>query len=167
MRNSWNRGLRLLAVPLVVVALLSGCAGPAAGLDASTGRDLQSRVLVVANAAADGDTAGALAALDALEAQLAAAEAAGTVSATRAADIRAAIALVRADLSPAVETPAPTPEPSSVAPAEPVSPAEDDGAADDSDDDGNGNDPGNNGNGNGNNGNNGKDKDKDKDKKDK
>lgn len=160
MRNSWNRGLRLLAVPLVVVALLGGCAGPAADLDASTGRDLQSRVLVVANAAADGDTAGALAALDALEAQLAAAEAAGTVSATRAADIRAAIALVRADLSPAVETPAPTPEPSSVAPAEPVSPAEDDGAGDDSDDDGNGNDPGNNGNGNGNNGNNGKDKDK-------
>lgn len=155
MRNSWNRGLRLLAVPLVVVALLGGCAGPAADLDASTGRDLQSRVLVVANAAADGDTAGALAALDALEAQLAAAEAAGTVSATRAADIRAAIALVRADLSPAVETPAPTPEPSSVAPAEPVSPA-----GDDSDDDGNGNDPGNNGNGNGNNGNNGKDKDK-------
>lgn len=162
MRNSWNRGLRLLAAPLVVVALLGGCAGPAADLDASTGRDLQSRVLVVANAAADGDTAGALAALDALEAQLAAAEAAGTVSATRAADIRAAIALVRADLSPAVETPAPTPEPSSVAPAEPVSPAEDDGAGDDSDGDGNGNDPGNNGNGNGNgnNGNNGKDKDK-------
>lgn len=161
MRNSWNRGLRLLAAPVVVVALLSGCAGPAADLDASTGRDLQSRVLVVANAAADGDTAGALAALDALEAQLAAAEAAGTVSATRAADIRAAIALVRADLSPAVETPAPTPEPSSLEPAEPVSPAEDDGAGDDSDD-GNGDDPGNNGNGNdnGNNGNNGNGKDK-------
>lgn len=159
MRNPWNRGLRLLAAPVVVVALLSGCAGPAADLDASTGRDLQSRVLVVANAAADGDTAGALAALDALEAQLAAAEAAGTVSATRAADIRAAIALVRADLSPAVETPAPTPEPSSVAPVEPVSPVEDDGGGDDSDD-GNGDDPGNNGNGNGNNGNNGKNKDK-------
>ncbi|MBD8104356.1 hypothetical protein [Plantibacter sp. CFBP 8775] len=154
MRNSWNRGLRLLAAPVVVVALLSGCAGPAADLDASTGRDLQSRVLVVANAAADGDTAGALAALDALEAQLAAAEAAGTVSATRAADIRAAIARVRADLSPAVETPAPTPEPSSVAPVEPVSPVEDDGGGDDSGNNGNN---GNNGN-KGNNGNNGKDK---------
>ena len=153
MRNSWNRGLRLFAAPLVVVALLSGCAGPAADLDANTGRDLQSRVLVVANAAADGDTAGALAALDALEAQLAAAEAAGTVSATRAADIRAAIALVRADLSPAVETPTPTPEPSSVEPTEPAAPVEDDGGGDDS---------GNNGNkgNNGNNGNNGKNKDK-------
>lgn len=160
MRNPWNRGLRLLAAPVVVVALLSGCAGPAADLDASTGRDLQSRVLVVANAAADGDTAGALAALDALEAQLAAAEAAGTVSATRAADIRAAIALVRADLSPTVETPAPTPEPSSIEPTEPVAPVEDDGGGDDSDDDGNGNDPGNNGNDNGNNGNNGSGKDK-------
>ena len=150
MRNSWNRGLRLLAAPVIVVALLSGCTGPAADLDASTGRDLQSRVLVVANAAADGDTAGALTALDALEAQLAAAEAAGTVSATRAADIRAAIALVRADLSPAVETPTPTPEPSSVAPAEPAAPVEDDGGGDDS---------GNNGK-NGNNGNNGNNKDK-------
>jgi hypothetical protein len=160
MRNSWNRGLRLLAAPVVVVALLSGCAGPAADLDASTGRDLQSRVLVVANAAADGDTAGALAALDALEAQLAAAEAAGTVSATRAADIRAAIARVRVDLAPTVETPTPTPEPSSAEPAEPVTPVDDDGGGDDSDDDGNGKGPGNNGNGNkGNNGNgNGKDK---------
>jgi hypothetical protein len=159
MRNSWNRGLRLLAAPVVVVALLSGCAGPAADLDASTGRDLQSRVLVVANAAADGDTAGALAALDALEAQLAAAEAAGTVSATRAADIRAAIARVRVDLAPTVETPTPTPEPSSAEPAEPVTPVDDDGGGDDSDDDGNGKGPGNNGNGNkGNNGNgNGKD----------
>jgi hypothetical protein len=155
MRNSWNRGLRLLAAPVVLVALLSGCAGPATDLDASTGRDLQSRVLVVANAAADGDTAGALAALDALEAQLAAAEVAGTVSATRAADIRAAIARVRVDLAPTVETPTPTPEPSSVAPAEPVTPVDDDGGGDDSDDDGNGKSPGNNGNGN-----NGKDKDK-------
>jgi hypothetical protein len=155
MRNSWNRGLRLLAAPVVLVALLSGCAGPATDLDASTGRDLQSRVLVVAYAAADGDTAGALAALDALEAQLAAAEVAGTVSATRAADIRAAIARVRVDLAPTVETPTPTPEPSSAEPAEPVTPVDDDGGGDDSDDDGNGKSPGNNGNGN-----NGKDKDK-------
>jgi hypothetical protein len=155
MRNSWNRGLRLLAAPVVLVALLSGCAGPATDLDAGTGRDLQSRVLVVANAAADGDTAGALAALDALEAQLAAAEVAGTVSATRAADIRAAIARVRVDLAPTVETPTPTPEPSSAEPAEPVTPVDDDGGGDDSDDDGNGKGPGNNGNGN-----NGKDKDK-------
>jgi len=157
-----NRAQALFAAPLLVIALLSGCASSDAGLEADTGRELQQGVVMVADAAAAGDTVGAIAALDALEARLAEAEAAGSVSASRLTDIRAAIATVRADLSAVVETPAPTPTPtpSSVEPAEPAAPV-DDGADEPGDDGGPGNgngndgggkngDKGNNGNGNGN-----------------
>jgi len=159
-----NRAQALFAAPLLVIALLSGCASSDAGLEADTGRELQQGVVLVADAAAAGDTVGAIAALDALEARLAEAEAAGSVSASRLTDIRAAIATVRADLSAVVETPAPTPTPtptpSSVEPVEPAAPV-DDGADEPGDDGGPGNgngndgggkngDKGNNGNGNGN-----------------
>lgn len=163
MTRSKNRARVLFAAPLLVVALLSGCATPNTGLDADTGRELQQGVVAVADAAAAGDTAGAVAALDALEARVAEAEADGSVSASRLTDIRAAIATVRADLSPVVETPAPTPTPtptpSSVEPVEPAAPV-DDGADEPGDDggpgngNGNGNDGGKNGD-KGNNGNNG------------
>jgi hypothetical protein len=151
-----NRARVLLGAPLLVVALLGGCASPDAGLEADTGRELQQGVVLVADAAAAGDTAGAIAALDALEARLAEAEADGSVSASRLTDIRAAIATVRVDLSPVVETPAPTltPTPSSVEPVEPAAPV-DDGADEPGDDGG----PGN-GNGNGNDGGGGKNGDK-------
>jgi hypothetical protein len=151
-----TRARALFAAPLLVVALLGGCASPDAGLEADTGRELQQGVVLVADAAAAGDTAGAIAALDALEARLAEAEADGSVSASRLTDIRSAIATVRADLSPVVETPAPTPTPtpSSVEPVEPAAPV-DDGADEPGDDGG----PGN-GNGNGNDGGGGKNGDK-------
>lgn len=166
MTRPGNRTRALFAAPLLVVALLGGCASPDAGLDADTGRELQQGVVLVADAAAAGDTTGAIAALDALEARLAEAEADGSVSASRLSEIRSAIATVRADLSPVVETPAatptPTPTPSSVEPVEPAAPV-DDGADEPGDDGGPGNgndgdkgdngkngDKGNNGNGNGN-----------------
>lgn len=151
MNRRTRTGLGRFAAPLIVIGLLSGCAGPSSGLDGATGQELQSRVVGVANAAAAGDTAGAIEALDALEARLAEAESSGSVSTDRASAIRAAIATVRADLTPAVETPAPTVEPS--APPEPATPVEDED--DDSGDDGNGNNGNGNGNGNNNNGNNG------------
>ncbi|MBF4570453.1 hypothetical protein ITJ57_16930 [Plantibacter sp. VKM Ac-2880] len=160
MTRPGNRARVLFAAPLLVVALLGGCASPDAGLEADTGRELQQGVVLVADAAAAGDITGAIAALDALEARLAEAEADGSVSASRLTDIRAAIAAVRADLSPVVETPTPTPQPSSVEPAEPVAPV-DDGADEPGDDDDKGNGDGNDGdkgdNGkNGDKGNNGK-----------
>lgn len=125
-----TRRITLFTAPLIVIALLSGCAGRSGDVEAATGRDLQNRVVAVAEAAAAGDTTGALSALDALEAQLAEAEASGSVSATRAESIRAAIAVVRSDLQPAVETPAPSAEPTTVEPAATEEPA-DDGSGDD------------------------------------
>lgn len=145
-RSRRSAALSAFVAPLILVAVLTGCTSSSDGLDASTGQELQNSVLLVGNAAADGDTAGAIAALDGLAAQLTAAEAAGTVSAARAAEIRAAIDRVRSDLAPVVETP--TPEPVATVPADPVTPTDDD-------DDGDDEDSGNNGNGNGNSGNNG------------
>ncbi|HXH33945.1 MAG TPA: hypothetical protein VNJ54_05980 [Plantibacter sp.] len=137
-----------LVAPLIVVAVLSGCSSSTAGLDTDTGRELQNSVVLVANAAVDGDPTGALAALDALAAQVSAAENEGTVSEARAADIRAAIDLVRIDLTPVVETPAPAPEPvatESGTPADPVDEGDDGGDGNK----GNKGNKGNNGNGNG------------------
>jgi hypothetical protein len=72
---------------------------------------MQASVVAVTQAAAVGDPAGAITALDALEEQLKQDTASGAISAERAAEIQASIDLVRADLTAALPAPAPEPEP--------------------------------------------------------
>ena len=143
----------LAAGLLVAVAVLAGCAATPTDLSRETSTAMQTVVVSVAESAAAGDAAGALAQLDDLQLRLDAALADGSVSAERAAAIQIAIDRVRADLQPAPE-PTPTVEPV-------PDPAVDPGVTEDDGDDGNDNSgPGNN-NGNGNSGNgngNGKDK---------
>jgi hypothetical protein len=158
-----------VAVVLAVGLGLSGCVAGSVDITAETGEQLQSTVLAVADQAAAGDSAGALATLDALQARLDEAVAAGDVSAERAAAIQQAIDLVRADLQP-VTTPEPVPEPEPAAPVEVTETAapaptegDDDGDdGDDADDETPGNGNGNSGNGNGNSGNGNGNKNKDK-----
>jgi hypothetical protein len=149
-----RRGASVLAIAVIVVAWLAGCAGTPAPSGVAV--DMQSAVVAVAEAAAAGDSAGALAELDGLQQQLDDALAEGAVSAERAAAIQSALDLVRADLQP---VPVPTVEP----PADPTVGSGDDSGGDDSGGDdsgddsnpgkGNGNGDGNSGNGNGNSGN--------------
>jgi hypothetical protein len=70
---------------------------------------MQESVAAVTQAAAAGDPAGAIAALDSLEAQLKEDTASGAISADRSAQIQASIDLVRADLTAALPEPSPTP----------------------------------------------------------
>ena len=113
-----------LTITLAVAALvvLSGCAPQQPPLDAATADPLNATVLAVATAADGDDPAGALAQLDALQGQLDAAVAGGTVTGERAAGIQSAIDRVRLDLAalvaliptepePEPETPTPTPTP--------------------------------------------------------
>jgi hypothetical protein len=132
------------------VAVLAGCSPTPAALSEEVSTGMQSGVVAVAEAAAAGDSVGALARLDELQQKLDAALAAGEVSAERAVAIQTAIDAVRADLQP---VPEPSVEP---LPEQTVDP----GVTDDGDDNGNDNSgPGNN-NGNSENGK-GKEKDKD------
>lgn len=148
-----RRRLGTLAASLVVTAaILAGCASTPTELSRETSAGMQTVVVSIAESAAAGDTAAALAQLDELQRRLDAAIADGSVSAERAVSIQTAIDRVRADLQPApVVEPEPEVEPEPV--PEPSVDTNDD------DDDGSGNEnsgPGNN-NGNGNSGN-GKDK---------
>jgi len=130
------------------VAVFSGCSPTPTALSEEVSTDMQSGVVAVAEAAAAGDPASAMARLDELQLRLDAALAAGEVSAERADAIQAAIDTVRADLVPSPEpTTEPVPEPTV-----------DQGVTDDGDDENDNSGPGNN-NGN-DNGGNGKDKDK-------
>ena len=145
-------GLRLAATAAVLaVALgLSGCADNRVEITAGTGALMQSTVVVAANQAAAGDTAGALTTLDSLQAQLRQASATGDISADRATAIQHAIDLVRTDLQPTpVVAPSPeeTPTPDTTEPVTTTDPIVPD-PTDDSPDTGN-NGNGNNGNGNG------------------
>lgn len=94
------------ALALAGVLLLGGCAPPAVQPTA-----WQGSVETVADQAAGGDYAGALASLDALEAEVVARRDAGEVPVNEADRILAAIATVRADLAALVPAPEPTPEP--------------------------------------------------------
>lgn len=105
-----------LAITLAGTALviLSGCAPQQPPLDSATADSLNATVVAVATAAEGDDPAGALAQLDALQGQLDAAVAGGSVTGERAAGIQWAIDLVRLDLAALValvptETPTPTP----------------------------------------------------------
>ncbi|WP_136707601.1 hypothetical protein [Agromyces sp. H66] len=115
---------RRAALPAAAIALgltfgLSACGASAE----ETAAALRTSVVQVADRAAAGDYAGALAELALLERDLAAAVDAGRVDTEWEQRIRAAMELVRADLEAAeiATTPTPEPEPS---PADDVDPAD-------------------------------------------
>lgn len=146
MRRLQSRRTLIPAATLAIglVFGLSACAGTSE----NTAAAMHASVVQIADRAAAGDYAGALAELALLERDVATAAENGSIDAARETEITAAMDLVRADLEAAEVATTPTPEPT-------VAPSDDDG--DDGDDDSN-KGPGNNsGNGNGN-GENGKDK---------
>lgn len=83
---------------LAIVLALAACAGPPPGLAGPAGRDMQQTVTAIAEHAAAGDAAAALAELDALQQRLDDARAADDITADRAALVQRSIDLVRADL---------------------------------------------------------------------
>lgn len=100
--NGGNRlGLGWLAA-VVAAGLLTGCAATETGLHRDAARQLQARVLEVTQASSQSDPAGALKALDSLEAELEAAQARGDVSDERRRSITTIATAVRADLEDAV-----------------------------------------------------------------
>ena len=112
--------------------------------------ELHGSVVQIAERAAAGDFAGALAELDLLDRDVTTAVEAGEIDDAREGEIRAAIELVRADLVAAATPSATTPPPA------PATEGDDDGEDDDPGNSGNGNGNGNGGNsGNGGNGNSG------------
>lgn len=111
-----------LVPALAVMLMFSGCAQANTDLTAESAAQLQSHVVSVAETAATGDCAAAMAELDALQAALDAARERGEVSDARATSIQAALDVVRADLLQLaeVETPsAPVEAPVSETPADP------------------------------------------------
>ena len=121
--------LRTALVSALVFGL-SGCQSAPSDLSPGGAEQLQTRVLSITNAIADGSYPGALDEVAALEADLDAAAADGTISFSRYQRIEAALTVVKADVQAAVDaqvTPAPTET------ATPVAPVDDD---DDDDDEG-------------------------------
>ncbi|SDZ10260.1 hypothetical protein [Herbiconiux ginsengi] len=105
---SRRRRQMLVTIPFALAVALSGCAtGAPAEIASGTGELMQSTVVTAAEQAAAGDSAGALATLDALQEQLDTASSAGDLSASRATAIQGAIDQVRSDLRSAPEV-APT-----------------------------------------------------------
>jgi uncharacterized membrane protein YgcG len=157
-----------VAVLAIAASVVTGCATAQPDLDKGVAATMQTSVLSIAESAASGDLATANAHLDELQSRLKIALAEGDVTEARAAEIQAAIDLVRADLQP----PTPTEAPAPVAPADTgdttggEDPPDNPGSSNSGDGNGsnNGNGNGGNGNGNGGNGNgnggNGKGKDK-------
>lgn len=113
--RSRSRFMLMAAGLLLAVAALTGCSGAQVDLQESTAGLLQSGVLEVTTAAAAGDYETAQLALNALQAHVLTAAAAGQVAAARSAEIQSAINLVQADLAAAIvaSTPTPTPTPTS------------------------------------------------------
>lgn len=113
----------LLRATLVSTFLLvlSGCQSAPPDLSPDQAEQLQTRVLSITTAVADGSYPGALDEVAALEADLDAAAAAGTISFSRYQRIEAALATVRADVQAAIDaevTPAPTETATPVAPVD-------------------------------------------------
>jgi hypothetical protein len=92
---------RIVLAAIVLSAALAGCGAAAPDLESDTARQLQAKVLTVSQAAAGTDPAGALRSLDELVAQLDASAAEGDVSFKRHQSIMTAIDAVRADLGAA------------------------------------------------------------------
>ncbi|MBM7502637.1 hypothetical protein ACFPER_04095 [Agromyces aurantiacus] len=103
---------RALVAASVSLALACGLAGCATGPDTAEAEATayRAQVVAIADASAAGNYAEALGKLEALEAELDAAAADGTLTDEREQRIRDAIALVRADLEAAIAA-AVTPEP--------------------------------------------------------
>jgi len=95
------RGIAALLASGALVWTLAGCA-PTPALDPTTGETLQGGVVEIAQRADAGDLSGALAELDLFEGELAAASEEGRIDAEREAEVREALALVRADLDSAL-----------------------------------------------------------------
>ena len=87
---------------LLAAGLLSGCSTNDSGLQRDAARQLQARVLEVTQASSQNDPAGALKALEGLEAELQAAQAKGQISEDRRRNITTIATAVRADLDDAV-----------------------------------------------------------------
>jgi hypothetical protein len=92
-----------VATALALAVSLAGCGPAETGLQRDAARQLQERVQGVSQAAAAKDHAGALLALDRLEADLASASGDGRVSEERRRRIMTIVIAVRADLRAAIE----------------------------------------------------------------
>lgn len=137
-----SRFRRAIAAASVTLALVGGLAACTAEPDlaAEQSQAYRAQVVAIAESSAAGDFAGAIAALDALQAEIDAAVADGTLTDEREQRIREAMTLVRADLDAAIAAATP-PEP---APSEAVDDGtDDDDAGEDAEDDSSG--PGNSG----------------------
>jgi hypothetical protein len=97
-----------VAIGLALSLALAGCAPTQ--YDSATANELQSDVLGVSRAAADGDWAGASAGLDRVVTAAQQAAAAGRIGPDRLQSILAAVADVRADLQHEIAV-SPSPEP--------------------------------------------------------
>lgn len=108
--SAWRRPAVVAAVALSLSLALSGCA--TAKYDPASAAELQSDVLDVSRAAADGDWAQASAGLDRVVAEAQRAADAGRIGTDRLNSILAAVAAVRADLRAETSvSPPPTPSP--------------------------------------------------------
>jgi hypothetical protein len=85
----------------LLIAALAGCSPAAPDLESDAARQLQAKVLTVSQSAASNDPAGALKSLDELVVQIDAAAADGNVSFKRHQNIMKAVDAVRADLTAA------------------------------------------------------------------
>lgn len=92
-----------VAACAMTALLLAGCAGKPPALEPTTAEQLQADVLGVTEAAAAGDLVQARSELSHAEANLRTAAASGQVAPERSAEIQAAINLVSADLSTAID----------------------------------------------------------------
>ena len=99
--------MRTLAVAIAGTLLLSGC-GASVDLQPATADRLQAEVASIAESAAAGDPTNALMTAETLYTHVTAALEAGTMSPARADRIRAALDVVRADLTALLQA---TPEP--------------------------------------------------------
>lgn len=100
----------VVAAALSLSVVLSGCAP--APYDSATARELQSDVLDVSRAAADGDWAATSAGLDHVVAAAQQAADAGRIGTDRLESILAAVAAIRADLrTERTVSPSPAPSP--------------------------------------------------------
>ena len=128
----------MLPTAAIAVALTFGLSACGASGE-STAAAMHASVVQIAERAAAGDYAGALAELALLDRDVTTAAENGSIDTTREQEIRAAMELVRADLESADTTPTPTPEPSTV----PADDGGDDDAPGNDDNKGKGNNNGN------------------------
>lgn len=106
-----SRRALAVALTIAVSVTLGGCAPSTPAPDDAVAAQLQQTVLDVTIAITDEDWTAADADLDALEAQIDAALESGELSAERAAEIRSAIELVRADVAAGSDEQGADPEP--------------------------------------------------------